>query len=75
MRLASQMAIASDKVRAACVEAQEYPELAQRYQVMGVPRTIANAGHALEGAVPEAAFLAFVLRAGGAADGNGDATS
>lgn len=60
MRLASQMAIASPRVRADCVQAQEFPELSERYQVMGVPRTVGNEAHALEGAVPEAAFLEFV---------------
>jgi len=60
VRLASQMAIASPRVRSDCVMAQEFPELAQRYQVMGVPRTVGNDTHALEGAVPESAFLHFV---------------
>ena len=60
MRLASQMAIASEHVRADCVQAQEFPELAEQHGVMGVPRTVGNATHSLEGAVPEATFLEFV---------------
>jgi predicted DsbA family dithiol-disulfide isomerase len=59
------MAIASTRVRADCVQAQEFPDLSQRYQVMGVPRTVGNEQHALEGAVPEAAFLAFVQQVAG----------
>ena len=66
MRLASQMAIASPRVRADCVQAQEFPDLSERYQVMGVPRTVGNETHAIEGAVPEAEFLEFVQQAAGA---------
>ena len=58
--MASQMAIASDRVRADCVQAQEFLALTQQYQVIGVPRTVGNDAHHLEGAVAEAEFLQFV---------------
>lgn len=45
------------------VEATEFPHLAQRYGVMGVPKTIANGRSAVEGALPEALFLENVLAA------------
>lgn len=77
MRLANAMAIESPRVRADCVSAQEFPELSQRYQVMSVPRTIANDSHAFDGAAPEPAFLEFVQQAAGielppAADSDGE---
>ena len=42
MRLAQQMAVESDFVTADLVEVTEFPELAQRYRVRAVPRTIVN---------------------------------
>lgn len=51
---AFRLAAASPKVKAAMVEATEFPHLAIRYQVRGVPRTVINRGQAfLEGLVPE----------------------
>lgn len=65
VRLAHKMAIESDKVRADMVEAMEFPDLAQKYNVMGVPRTIVNDGHGFEGAMPEPLFLLFMLKEAG----------
>lgn len=55
--LAHKLAIASDLVTADAVDASEFPELADRYQVQGVPRTVANEIVHVEGAVPEAALM------------------
>ncbi|HEY68562.1 MAG TPA: glutaredoxin [Thermoflexia bacterium] len=55
--LAHQMAIASPMVRADMVEAMEFPHLAIKYQVMGVPRTVINEMVHLEGAAPEPMVL------------------
>jgi len=51
--LAHRMAYYCKHVRADMIEATEFPELAQKYQVMGVPRTIINESGFQEGAVPE----------------------
>lgn len=51
--LAHQMAFVSDKVTADMIEVTEFPQLGQRYQVMGVPRTVINDGPYIEGAAPE----------------------
>lgn len=51
--LAHRLALASDKVNASMVEATEFPQLANRYQVYGVPRTVVNDVIHVEGAVPE----------------------
>jgi hypothetical protein len=45
------------------VEANEFPDLAQRYMVMAVPKTVVNDRVSFEGAVPEAQFVDAVLRA------------
>lgn len=55
--LAHKMALASPMVRADMVEAQEFPHLSTKYQVMGVPRTVINETTFVEGAAPEALVL------------------
>jgi glutaredoxin-like protein len=65
VRLGHQMSIESPRVRCDMVEATEFPHLAQRYMVYGVPKTIMNESISLEGAVPEEVFLAHVLKAAG----------
>ena len=65
VRMAHSLAIASDQVRADMVESMEFPHLANRYNVQGVPRTIINESTALEGAAPEPVFVAKVLQAVG----------
>ena len=61
--LAHQMAIASPMVRADMVEAQEFPQLSIKYQVMGVPRTVINETTHIEGAAPEPMVLAKLQEA------------
>ncbi len=55
--LAHDLAIASDMVTADMVEATEFPHLAQKYRVMGVPRSIINETVHQEGAAPEPMLL------------------
>jgi predicted DsbA family dithiol-disulfide isomerase len=55
--LAYQLAIESDLVTADMVEVIEFPHLATKYQVMGVPRTVINEHIHIEGAVPEPLFM------------------
>lgn len=55
--LGHHMAVASPMVRADMVEAQEFPHLATKYQVMGVPRTVINESTHVEGAAPEPMVL------------------
>ena len=57
------MAIESDRVIGDTVEASEFPELVQRYQVSGVPKTVVNDSVEFVGAQPEGRFLDQVLRA------------
>ncbi len=55
--LAHQMAVASPMVQGDMVEATEFPHLATKYQVMGVPRTVINETVHIEGAAPEPMVL------------------
>ena len=55
--LAQRMALYSDKVKADMVEITEFPHLAQKYAVQGVPRTVINEKDFLEGAAPEKMML------------------
>ena len=57
------MAIEFDHVRADIIEANEFPELSQRYGVSGVPKTIINDKVEFVGAVPEPQFVAAIQQA------------
>ncbi len=63
VRLAHQFALESSQVTADMVEATEFPELANKYMVMGVPKTVVNELPAVEGMVGEDEFLDAVLTA------------
>jgi glutaredoxin-like protein len=63
VRLAHQLALESDLVRSDMVEAIEFPHLAEKYSVMGVPRTVINETIHVEGAVPEAALVPEMIKA------------
>lgn len=71
MRLAHHLAVASEQIRGDCVEANEFFDLAQRYMVMAVPKTVVNDRVSFEGALPEPQFVEHVLRA---ANGDGAAS-
>jgi predicted DsbA family dithiol-disulfide isomerase len=66
--LGFRLAVASDKVRANMVEATEFPHLAQRYRVMGVPRSVINEDFHIEGAAPEPMVLDKIREALAAAE-------
>lgn len=63
--LAHQMAMENPQmVRAEGVEAMEFPELANRFNVHGVPQTVINSGAGVViGAAPEQNLLAEITRA------------
>lgn len=67
VRLAHQLALESDMVRADMVEAIEFPHLSMKYHVQGVPRTVINDTVHLEGAAPEAMLWGKVMEAVAAA--------
>ena len=55
--LAHRMAVESSMIRATCVEATEFLDLAQRYRVTGVPKTVVNGTIEMLGALPENVFV------------------
>ncbi len=63
VRMAHSLAMASNNIRGEMVESIEFPHLANKYRVRGVPRTIINEDTYLEGAAPEPLFVAKVLEA------------
>ncbi|MGD2207154.1 MAG: thioredoxin family protein [Anaerolineae bacterium] len=65
VRLAHKFAIESDLITADMIEAIEFPHLANKYQVYGVPRTVINEKVHQEGAVPEPLMLTKLLEAVG----------
>ena len=56
------MALESDLVTADAVEATEFPQLATKYQVRGVPRTIVNETMHFEGALPEGRLVSELTK-------------
>ncbi|HPR51092.1 MAG TPA: FAD-dependent oxidoreductase [Deltaproteobacteria bacterium] len=52
VHLAHQMALVNEHIRSDMVESSEFPQLVQRYEVNGVPRTVINERPAFEGALP-----------------------
>lgn len=61
--LAHRLAYASAFITADMVEVSEFPELGDRYEVMGVPRTVIADVAAVEGAVPEGVLRAQIEQA------------
>ena len=61
MTLAHRMAVESTNIRAASVDATEFMDLARKYRVTGVPKTVVNDTIEMLGALPEAAFVRTAL--------------
>ena len=55
------MAFANPNITAYAVEATEFPDLARRYRVTGVPKTVINETVEILGALPQDAFVAQAL--------------
>jgi hypothetical protein len=55
------MAFASPNITAFAVEATEFPDLARRYDVSAVPKTIVNDVTEVLGALPEQFFIEQAL--------------
>lgn len=58
--LAHQMAYYSPKVRADMIEATEFPQLSQKFNVYGVPRMVINETGSIEGAASEKMVIAKI---------------
>lgn len=64
------MAVESEHVTADVIEAMEFPDLARRYSVRGVPKIVINDTVEFVGAQPESEFLNYLKAA---VTPNGDA--
>ncbi len=62
MRLAHRLALENDLIQADCIESSEFPDLAAKYRVYAVPRTVINGSKAVEGAVPESFLVETILK-------------
>ena len=63
--MAHAMAMENAHIKADVVEVQEFPLLAQRYMISGVPKTVISNRVQFVGAVPEAVFIDKVMEAVG----------
>lgn len=63
VRAAHVLALASPHVTADMVIGPEFPHVAQRYQVIAVPKTVINDTHHFEGALPVEDVMGAVLQA------------
>ena len=61
--MALQLALENENISADIVEVSEFPQLAQKYGVMGVPKVVLNEKHSFEGALPESLFVEHVSNA------------
>ncbi len=63
VQTAHRLAVESDLIRADMIEASEFPHLANRYGVYAVPKVVMNDRVSFEGALPEKAFVEYLLQA------------
>jgi hypothetical protein len=61
--LAYRCALASERVSAAAIEANEFPRLADEMEVWAVPRIVVDGVPQWDGSVPEPVFLERILTA------------
>jgi predicted DsbA family dithiol-disulfide isomerase len=55
------MAFVNKNITAFAVEATEFPDLARRYRVTGVPKTVVNEEIEILGGLPQDAFVSQAL--------------
>jgi predicted DsbA family dithiol-disulfide isomerase len=68
VRLAYRFAMESERLTADGIEVTGYPDLARRYRVSSVPKTVVNETVEFVGAGPEEMLLRHVQQAAEAAD-------
>jgi predicted DsbA family dithiol-disulfide isomerase len=61
--LAHKLAIANEHITADVVEVSEFFDIAQKYAVQGVPKTVINDRVEFTGALPEPRFVQQVVKA------------
>ncbi len=61
--MAFQYAVTNDNISVSIVEIAEFPHLANKYDVIGTPKTVINETTQFEGLVPPAEFINFIQKA------------
>ena len=61
--MAHKLAIENEHITADVVEVSEFIDMAQRYRVQGVPKTVINDRIEVVGALPEPRYIQEVLKA------------
>jgi glutaredoxin-like protein len=61
--LAYKCALESDLIETDVIDVSEFPYLAQKYKVMGVPKIVINEQTEIVGSIPESRFVAHLLKA------------
>lgn len=59
--LGARLAVERENVRLSVIDAAEFPQLANLYDVMAVPKVVINRSRSFEGALPEDRFVEAVL--------------
>jgi len=62
VQMAHKLALESEYITSDMIESAEFTHLANKYQVMGVPRVVINEKFGFEGALPESTFVDEVLK-------------
>lgn len=63
VRMAHQFSIENPNIKGVMIESNEFPELANEYGVMAVPKIVINDKISFEGSIPEKDFLEQVFKA------------
>jgi len=63
VHLSHQFALESPRIRADMIESTEFPHIAHKYNVFGVPKTVINENIFIDGNIPEETLLKHVLKA------------
>ena len=58
------MAFANEHITATAVEATEFPDLARKYRITGVPKTVVNDDIEILGGIPQDEFVQQALQNG-----------
>jgi glutaredoxin-like protein len=74
-RVVHQLAVESEKVEADVIDAEEFPELAERYGIQVVPSLVVDGEFALAGALPEDVLVGEVIRRAGGRPRQGPAAA
>jgi protein-disulfide isomerase len=57
--------MANDNIVSDMIELAEFPDIAEKYNIQGVPKIIINDTHVVVGEMPEADFAQEILKAVG----------